>query len=176
MFLSCKSSFPFPSCSVSGRWGNSWRNAGLTILPQDWQPYGLRRHLPKCQSPRTLSSEAGVSVSGQSQQIFFCLWAEQKMFQKHPQYQPRTSSCSPEGVFLPLREQPGQTEVSRSTDSSCLYVGGRNCLGNLFKIWCMLLSKKAQYFGIAFFFFSSKDNFAKIKQKCKCFKVYTILV
>lgn len=57
-------------------------------------------------------------------------------------------------------------EVPGNTDPLCLCVGRRSRLGNLFKIRCMLLSKKALYFGIAFsfffFFFKKCFNFAKI--------------
>lgn len=46
--------------SVWDRWGSWWQNAGPTTRPPASQPYGLKRHLPRCQNRRTSSCEQAL--------------------------------------------------------------------------------------------------------------------
>lgn len=72
---------PISLCSAYGRWGSWWWSAGLTTLPPGWQPCESRRHLPKCQSRRTLNSDSarGCSHEGPWKKTFSC---RQKSYRK----------------------------------------------------------------------------------------------
>lgn len=139
--------FP-PSRSVSGRWGSWWRSAGRTTLPQDWRPCVLRKHLPKCRSPRTLNFDPrgrGGALLEEVRSSPLC---------------GQSKKCSRRIHSAGLERSPASRRVQPHLSGSSLdeevprsrfivSVGGWNCLGNLFKKWCFLLSKKAPYFEIA---------------------------
>lgn len=58
--------------SVWDRWESWWQNAGPTIQPAASQPYGSKRHLPKCQNHRISSCEKalpGVCLHAYKRQV-----------------------------------------------------------------------------------------------------------